>query len=176
MESYLTLYIDGSCINNGKKNAKGGIGLYIDTNLDVIKKKEISINSIKIKNCVPTNQKTELMAMLIALNIIQRITQYNIDFICTIFTDSKYVLNCVTQWISNWEKNRWITSNKQKIKNEEIIKNIANLLHKLNNQEIKYLHINSHQPKPDKNDENFRHWYGNNMADKLARSAALKIK
>ena len=37
-----------------------------------------------------------------------------------IFTDSKYVKSGITEWIHNWKKNEWKTSNKKKVKNIEL--------------------------------------------------------
>jgi len=175
MTLYLTLYIDGSCKNNGKPHAKGGIGIYIDTNLHIINNIEISRNLAELLNTTPTNQKAELMAMHIALNIILRIIQPNDNIIYTIYTDSKYVYNSVTLWIFYWKNNNWLTRKKRKIKNEEIMKDISKLLDKLNSYNIEYKHIRSHQSKPDLNCDKFKHWYGNHMADKLAENGALSI-
>ena len=36
-----------------------------------------------------------------------------------IFTDSKYVINGIESWITNWKKNNWRGSNK-KVKNKEL--------------------------------------------------------
>ena len=37
-----------------------------------------------------------------------------------IFTDSKYVKSGITEWIHNWKKNGWKTTNKQPVKNKEL--------------------------------------------------------
>ena len=37
-----------------------------------------------------------------------------------VFTDSKYVKSGITEWIKNWKKNGWKTSNKQNVKNKEL--------------------------------------------------------
>ena len=34
--------------------------------------------------------------------------------------DSKYVKLGITEWIYNWKKNGWRTSNKQKVKNKDL--------------------------------------------------------
>ena len=35
----------------------------------------------------------------------------------TIHTDSKFMINCIENWIANWKKNGWKTSSKQPVKN-----------------------------------------------------------
>ena len=48
----------------------------------------------------------ELMAPIMAIKKIKS----NCDI--TIFTDSKYVKNGITEWIKKWEKNGWKNSKK----------------------------------------------------------------
>ena len=35
-----------------------------------------------------------------------------------IFTDSKYVKSGITEWIHNWKKNGWRTTNKKEVSNK----------------------------------------------------------
>ena len=37
-----------------------------------------------------------------------------------LFTDSKYVMDGITQWIQNWKKNNWKTAAKKDVKNKEL--------------------------------------------------------
>ena len=38
----------------------------------------------------------------------------------TIFTDSVYVKNGITEWIKKWKKNGWKNSNKKPVKNKDL--------------------------------------------------------
>ena len=77
----ICIYTDGSCINNGKKNAKAGIGVYFGEN----DKRNVS-KRIKGKQ---TNNTAELKAILKAIKIIKKEDNFK-DLDITIYTDSKY--------------------------------------------------------------------------------------
>ena len=164
---YIKLYTDGSCFNNGKPNATGGIGIYIDSNLDEIKNNEVSANFKKIMNEIPTNQN-RIISNDTALRILDKIKNKE-SLEMTIITDNKYVYNTVTKWIYNWRKNGWTTTKKKPIKNEMIVKDISILLDKLKEYKIDYQHIKSHTKKPE---GECRDWTGNNKADILAKKGS----
>ena len=73
-----------------------------------------------------TNQRAELMAAIVA---IQQAIKHNAGTL-TLYTDSKYVINCVTSWITNWKKNGWKNSKKESVKNIEDIKLLDSLCSK----------------------------------------------
>ena len=145
----VNIYTDGACINNGRKNAKAGIGIYISEN------QTISERIIGPQ----TNQRAELYAILKSLQII------NIDeyYIVNIYTDSQYCINCITKWIYGWLKNNWLDSKKKSVKNRDIIEKIYNITKNFNH--IKFNHVYSHTNKTD------IHSIGNSYADKLARKS-----
>ena len=70
-----------------------------------------------------TNQRAELMAATAA---IQQAIKHNAGTL-TLYTDSKYVINCVTSWIANWKRNGWKNSKKEPVKNMEDIKLLDSL-------------------------------------------------
>ena len=41
-----------------------------------------------------------------------------------IYSDSKYVINGVTNWIEKWKKNKWTGSNNKQIKNIDLWKRL----------------------------------------------------
>tara|TARA_B100001094_G_scaffold320749_1_gene367443 strand:- start:96 stop:671 length:576 start_codon:yes stop_codon:yes gene_type:complete len=148
---YINIYTDGACINNGKKNAKAGIGIYISDNFTISEK----------LNGVPTNQRAELYAILKSLLIIDIIQYKNIY----IYTDSMYSINCITKWVKNWKKNGWKDSKKKDIKNKDLINNIDKIYSKYNH--IYFKHILAHTSNKD------IHSICNNKADKLAKNSIL---
>ena len=38
----------------------------------------------------------------------------------SLYTDSQYVKNGITVWISNWKRNGWKTSNGKQVKNQDL--------------------------------------------------------
>ena len=89
------IFTDGSCINNGKKNSKGGIGVFFGDNDTKNVSKELTCEKI-------TNQVAELTAISIALDIVK-----DYKDIIYIYSDSSYCINIFVNWIKSWEKNNW---------------------------------------------------------------------
>ena len=146
------VFTDGSCINNGKKNSYGGYGVFFSKN-------NVKNVSQKMSGKV-TNNKAELSAILEALKLLTPELKYYI------VSDSEYSINCVTKWFRGWEKNNWKTSKGTPVLNRDLIEPIIIALRVLN---VKFLHVNSHLPKPDdKSGMEYKLWYGNKMADELA--------
>jgi ribonuclease HI len=65
-----------------------------------------------------TNNRMELLAVIKALEEIDPHLAAKADI--TIHTDSQYVQKGITQWITGWEKNGWLTASKKPVKNKEL--------------------------------------------------------
>ena len=61
-----------------------------------------------------TNNRMELMAAIMALESLSRPCQVALT------TDSKYVLQGITEWIIGWKKRGWKNSAKQPVKNVDL--------------------------------------------------------
>ena len=61
-----------------------------------------------------TNNRMELTAAIEGLKALKR------GSLVTLTTDSKYVRNGITQWITNWKNKGWRTANKQQVKNQDL--------------------------------------------------------
>jgi ribonuclease HI len=160
------IFTDGACLNNGKKNSIGAIGIYFKEN-DTDNLGQIVEND----NNKITNQTMELLAVIKAMQIIDSKIQNKIinEPIIYIYTDSTYVINSLTKWYPNWEKNNWLNTKQKPVENKELIQ----LLYTLKNKYIViFKHVRSHQKEPeDKKSESYQIWYGNYMADYLATNA-----
>merc|ERR1712216_195522 len=88
-----------------------------------------------------------------------------------LYTDSKYLINSITLWYKKWEQNNWKTSTGKSIKNLNLIKK---LYYYSKNLKVKFFHVNSHQKKPDEKSKEYKIWFGNDQADKLAKNARNK--
>jgi len=99
-----TIYTDGACSGNPGPGGWGAVIFDQDK-----KQKNISGNA---KNT--TNNRMELMAPIMALKKIKSKSEV------TIFTDSTYVKNGITEWIKKWEKNDWKNANKKPVKNKDL--------------------------------------------------------
>ena len=64
----------------------------------------------------------------------------------SIYTDSKYVLKGISEWIYGWKKNNWLSSTKKPVKNKDlwtILDSLASL-HK-----IEWIWIKGHSGHPE---------------------------
>ena len=61
-----------------------------------------------------TNNRMELMAAIMALESLQQ------PYLVTLTTDSKYLKNGMTQWLTNWKQRNWKTASKQPVKNQDL--------------------------------------------------------
>ena len=137
----IKIYTDGSCIGNPGQGGWAAIILY-----------EGKKTEIKGSKKDTTNNQMELLAPIEALKKIPKGSKVQI------FTDSKYVKSGITEWIHNWKKNGWKTTNKKEVSNKELWTE----LDQLNSEfEISWNWVKAHST------DKF-----NNEVDLLARDAA----
>ena len=152
----LHIYVDGSALNNGKENSKGGYGLIIlNDNNDLIYAYRESFDNV-------TNNQMELKAILKAFELLDTKFKNNQAII---YSDSAYCINILTDWIHIWSKNSWINSKKEQIKNLNIVLSLYEYYKKdfFINQ-VEFVKVKGHS-------ENL----GNEIADALSRADALKF-
>ena len=100
----LKIYTDGACSGNPGKGGWAAIILGNNSNQSSISGSENNT----------TNNRMELLAPIMALKKIKRKSEI------TIFTDSKYVKDGITDWIKKWKVNKWKSSNKKPVKNKDL--------------------------------------------------------
>ena len=137
----VTIYTDGACSGNPGPGGWGAILMYKGN------KKEIS--GVMANT---TNNIMELSAVIEALKLLK--------YPCNVslYSDSAYVVNAFAQnWIRNWERNNWKTSDKKEVKNKELWQQLLELtrIHK-----VTFIKVKGHA------DNEF-----NNRCDELARKA-----
>ena len=69
-----------------------------------------------------TNNQMELSAAIQGLKALNE--SCHVD----LFTDSKYVMDGITNWIHNWKKNNWKTAAKKEVKNKELWQQLDQLM------------------------------------------------
>ena len=166
------VFTDGSTINNGKRNAKGGIGIFFDDDSPDNLGEEFNING------KTSNNICELEAVRRAINIIIKKKEFKSNNKILICSDSTYVIDCITKWSNTWEKNGWTRRNKGgkkvPVKNVELIKEIKKLYYQYT---IQFKHIKAHRnlnPEIKKSSLEYKEWYGNKMADEFANVGSGK--
>jgi ribonuclease HI len=75
-----------------------------------------------------TNNRMELTAAIEGLNILSEECEVNL------YTDSKYVLKGITEWIDGWKAKGWKTAAKKPVKNADLWQQLdtVNSSHKVN--------------------------------------------
>ncbi len=103
MANSVIIYTDGACRGNPGKGGWGVLLQYGDAQK-------------KLYGGDPdtTNNRMELMAAIQALEVLTRPCEV------LLHTDSKYVLQGITEWLPNWKKRGWKTASKQAVKNEDL--------------------------------------------------------
>ena len=99
----VNIYTDGACRGNP---GVGGWGVLIEYG-DV--RKEYFGGELNT-----TNNQMELKAAIEALKALTE------PCLVELTTDSKYVMQGITQWIDNWKRNNWKTANKKDVKNKDL--------------------------------------------------------
>ena len=137
MTKQVIIYTDGACKGNP---GPGGWGVFMRYNNQ---EKELYGGERET-----TNNQMELMAAIIALETLTKPCQV------VLHTDSKYVLQGITEWMVNWKKRGWKTAAKKPVKNEELWRRLDSALQ---NHEINWVWVKGHSGDA-----------GNDKADMLA--------
>ncbi|KAA1473340.1 ribonuclease H-like protein [Dentipellis sp. KUC8613] len=94
-EEQLTAYTDGSCINNGKADAQCGSGVWIAEGHELNRE-------IRVPGPRQSNQIGEIVAVIILLQIAANFAPILIR------SDSRYVIDGLTEHLADWEDRGWI--------------------------------------------------------------------
>lgn len=103
MTEPVIIYTDGACRGNPGAGGWGVFLTYKDSS------KELYGGSYD-----STNNRMELMAAIQALEALKKPCAVKLN------TDSKYVLQGITEWLPNWKKRGWKTASKTAVKNEDL--------------------------------------------------------
>lgn len=110
IDSYeLIVYVDGACRRNGQTDARGGCGVYwgdyhpMNTSESLTGEKQ-------------TNNRAEMSAAIIALTQAAEIGMKSI----TVVSDSRYVKEGISNWISTWKSNGWKSEKKGDVLNKDL--------------------------------------------------------
>ena len=171
IKNSFTVWTDGSCLSNGKKNAIGGIGVFFADDSPF----NISEPVKPLKGSV-TNNIAELEAVRRAILAVVGQEQYEVEDDILVYTDSQYLINCINKWSQTWAKNGWIRKNtkgkKVPVKNKELIQAVKGLCIKY---QVVLSHCKAHTTfHGDKESKEYKIWYGNKRADELAVAGSEK--
>ena len=140
------IWTDGACANNGRRGATAGVGVFFGD--------RHALNVCERLQGRQTNQRAELTAAIRAVQLLDAIDASGVS--AEIFSDSKYVVDGVTQWIVKWRARNWC------IKNQNIdLWQRLDVLVRTKPHRLRWTHVRGHA-----------NVYGNEQADRLACAGA----
>jgi ribonuclease HI len=117
----ITIYTDGAAKGNPGKAGWAAVFL--------IGKKIFEMGG---KSEHATNNQMELMGPIEALKYLQKTcVRQDLTQTIEIFSDSKYVILGITEWIFNWQKNNWRNAAKKLVLNRELWEELSTLAYDL---------------------------------------------
>lgn len=137
MTQIVEIYTDGACRGNP---GAGGWGVWLKRGLA---EKELYGGELQT-----TNNRMELMAAIQALEALNR------PCAVKLYSDSRYVLQGITEWMVNWKKRSWKTAAKKPVKNEDLWRRLDSVMQK---HQVDWIWVKGHSGNP-----------GNEKADQLA--------
>lgn len=144
MTEIVTIYTDGACKGNPGPGGWGVSMRYKD------KAKEFCGGEPET-----TNNRMELMAAIQALECLNRTCAVKLH------TDSKYVLQGITEWMVNWKKRGWKTAANKPVKNEDLWRRLDQAIQR---HSIEWVWVKGHSGDA-----------GNETADSLANKGIQQL-
>ena len=138
------IYTDGACRGNPGPGGWGALVRFDSLEKEIFGGQDNT-----------TNNQMELFAAIEGLSVLTE--PCNVE----LFTDSKYVMDGITQWIQNWKKNNWRTAAKKDVKNKELWQKLDELI---NQHQVQWHWVKGHSGDA-----------GNEAADLLANKGIDSI-
>jgi ribonuclease HI len=140
MSVKVVIYTDGACRGNP---GPGGWG--------VVLRYQGNLKTLKGFDPETTNNRMELTAVIEGLRTLTRSCDIELH------TDSKYVMQGLNEWLSNWKRNGWKTAAKKPVKNIDLWQQLDD---EVSRHEIDWNWVKGHSGVED-----------NEFADQLANTA-----
>lgn len=102
-----------------------------------------------------TNNRMELLGAISALEALKRHCKVRLH------TDSKYVLQGITEWLEGWKKRGWKTADKKPVKNEDLWRRLDTVAAQ---HQIEWIWVKGHAGHD-----------GNERADELANRGVASV-
>lgn len=141
-----SIYTDGACSGNPGPGGWGVVVYFADG----------SVHELGGAAAETTNNRMEMQAAIGALEYVAASGQ---STPITLYTDSEYVKNGITQWISGWKKKGWKTSQGKAVLNQDLWQ----ILDKLSSKQINWQYVRGHTGN-----------VGNERCDAIARAFSLR--
>ncbi|KAI0009573.1 ribonuclease H-like domain-containing protein [Xylariaceae sp. FL0662B] len=123
----MDFYVDGGCRGNGQPGAIGAAACCLMNRFgdcECYQARELP------RYPVPTNQRAEIRAIIMALKwALERYDELNgcprMDV--RIHSDSRYAVDCMSNWIYKWTRNGWTNSSGNEVANRDLLEKASHL-------------------------------------------------
>ncbi len=139
-----SIYTDGACTGNPGPGGWGVVVYFSDG----------SIHEMGDASRHTTNNKMEMQAAIAALEFLKVSGQTES---ITLYTDSEYLINCITKWVKTWKRKGWKKADGNPVLNQDLLEQ----LDQLNSRQVKWQHVRGHAGN-----------VGNERCDAIARAFA----
>lgn len=146
-----SIYTDGACSGNPGPGGWGTVVYFSDG----------SVHELGGADSQTTNNRMEMQAAIEALELLLSSGQTEA---VTLYTDSEYVKNGITQWLQSWKKKGWKTAAGKPVLNQDLWKLLDALQSKVTQQvaALQWRYVKGHSGDP-----------GNDRCDEIARAFSL---
>jgi ribonuclease HI len=103
----VVIYTDGACRGNPGPGGWGAVLLWGEHEKELWGSEKLT-----------TNNRMELMGAIAALEALKKPCKVELH------TDSKYVMQGITEWIRGWKARGWLTADKKPVKNDDLWKRL----------------------------------------------------
>jgi len=131
----ITIYTDGSARGNPGRAGWGAV---------IINKEDGAVVEMGGYSPHATNNQMELTGAIKGLEYLSDHKKYTRQKI-VLYTDSSYVIRGMKQWVHNWQKNGWQTSQKKRVENIQLWQELVRLSDK---KDIEWLYVPGHSGVP----------------------------
>ncbi|RDL38402.1 Uncharacterized protein BP5553_02742 [Venustampulla echinocandica] len=137
----MKIYVDGGCRRNGRPGSTGAAAAVVEYRNGGQK----AWTRILPRRPPPTNQRAEITAIILALQLaLEKIDELhsNPKINVKIYSDSKYAVGCMTDWIYKWSQNGWINAAGNAVANQDLIREASRLDDRLRDEgKVDYIWI-----------------------------------
>ncbi len=132
----LRVWCDGCCLDNGRPTARGGIGVYVSPRLML---------SERLMG-VQTNQRAEIVAAIRGVEYVMASEAELNGKQLLVITDSRYVVDAMTDWVWKWRDNGWRNNRGEPVTNATDFQRLDLLLCALEERGVTVMlrHISRH--------------------------------
>ena len=130
MAYVMDIFVDGGCRGNGQPWAVGAAAAVFKLS----RGRQESWYRLLPNYPAPTNQRAEITAIILALQqaLKKYRQQYTYHYLeVTIYSDSRYAIRCMTEWIYQWRRNGWRNYAGCGVANRDLIEKASNLDNRL---------------------------------------------